>query len=47
MIQYILCNYIPYTQKERAKEILLKNANFEDFKLVFEFNGKKYYKKIR
>lgn len=47
MIEFILCNYTPYTQKERAKAILFENASEKDFKLVFELNGKKYYKKIK
>lgn len=43
----IICNFTPYNEKERAKEILFKKANFEDFEIAFTYNNKKYYKKIR
>lgn len=47
MIKFIYCNYTPLNEKERAKEILFNNANKNDFKLVFIFNGEKYYKRVK
>ena len=47
MIKFIYCNYTPYTQKEKAKAILFENANENEFKFVFEFNGEKYYKRVK
>lgn len=46
MIKFIICNYTPYNEKERAKEILFNNANIKDFKLAFIWNNQKYYKKV-
>lgn len=47
MIKFIYCNYTPLNEKERAKEILFKKANFEDFQLAFIYNGEKYYKRVK
>lgn len=43
----ILCNYTPYTEKERAKAILFDNQPADAFQFVFVFDGVKYYKKIK
>jgi hypothetical protein len=46
MKTWIVCGKDIYTREEKAKEILFKNANIEDFVKAFEFDGKEYFKKI-
>lgn len=43
----ILCNYTPYTEKERAKAILFNNIPLDAFIPVFVFNGIQYYKRVK
>lgn len=47
MVNFIYCNFTPYTEKERAKAILFNNADINAFKLAFIFDGVKYFKKIK
>ena len=46
MINFIYCNYTPLTKQQVSKAILFENANKNDFKFVFTFDGIDYYKKI-
>ena len=47
MIKAIVCNYTPYSEKERAKAILFAGAPVDSFVPVFVYNGVKYYKRVK
>ena len=46
MEMLIICGKV-YTKKERAKEILFKNENIDNFVKSFELDGVEYFKKVK
>jgi hypothetical protein len=47
MITKIWCNYNAISRQEMARAILFGNANPDEFKPMFVWNGTQYYKRIK